>query len=148
MEPYAVQLRTVIAGMYVEMLKAVFTDMGVNYNIRVMPPIRTIHEFLYGTLDVTVSSGNTSGLSAVAYLSKVPLSSHNVMLMGRVNSPLEVMFSALRKNSVTGGVRGFSQKTRFLPNNEVIFVNSREQLLKVLFAGRVDYIMWSSSDQI
>lgn len=54
LEPYVTQRASEISGMYVDMLKVVFSHTGVDYTIRVMPPARMIHEFKTGALDVAV----------------------------------------------------------------------------------------------
>jgi len=141
LEPYATRHDGEISGMYVDLLQAVFRHMGENCIIRVMPPTRMIHEFMSGALDVTVLANNKPTLSRVGYLTKEPLSSDRIVLLGRANNTLKAKVSALPINASIAALRGFSPKLRFLEKHEVILVKSRGQLVKMLLAGRVDYIM-------
>lgn len=61
--------------------------------------------------------------------------------MGRSNSPLEVIASTQRISASIAAIRGYAPELSFLSKRNVELVNSREQLLKMLFFGRVDYIV-------
>jgi len=141
LEPYASQRSGVLSGIYVDILRAVFRDMGENCVIRVMPPARTLHEFMSGDLDVTVFVNNSPMLSRVAHFTRAPLASYRAVLMGREDNSIGEKASALPVSTSIAVIRGFSSTSRFIQGHEVTLVNSREQLLKMLFSGRVDYIL-------
>ena len=94
-----------------------------------------------GALDVTVIAHNKHALSRVAYRTKESLSYDRMALLGRAHSSLKAKAAALPISASIAVIRGFSLKYKLMEKREVTFVNSREQLLKMLFSGRVDYIV-------
>lgn len=145
LEPYATQREGEVSGIHVDLVKAVFRHMGENCIIRVMPVNRVAHELMNGTLDVTVMANAEPLLSKVAYLTKVPLSYGQMALLEQMKNPLTETASVLPENASIGAIFGSFTKSNFLAKYKVTWVNSREQLLKILFADRVQYIMAEES---
>jgi len=141
LEPYAAEREGEVSGMHVDLIKAVFRHMGENYTIRVIPQNRIVHEFVIGALDVTVMANVAPILFRVGYLTKGYLSYDQIALMERWHNPVQVKAPFPTINTSMAVIRGVSPKSKYLERHEVTWVNSREQLLKMLFSGRVKYIV-------
>lgn len=139
--PYASQQGSVISGMYVDMLQTVFDDMGIDYRMRIMPPESTTLEFMNGALDVTISAYKTPALSKAMHFSHEPLSSELVALMGRVQNPSMTKNSEKLKKFSIGAIGAFSPELSVLPKCDVTLASSQDQLLQMLFADKVQYIV-------
>ncbi|MEH6548058.1 MAG: transporter substrate-binding domain-containing protein, partial [Sneathiella sp.] len=141
LEPYVEWRNGEASGMHVDLIKAVFRQMGEDHIIRVMPVNRLAHEFMSGAIDVTVMANIEPILSRVAYLTEGSLSHGQMALLEPLYNPLKVKTSVLPINALIAAIRGISPKIKLLGKHQIIRVNSREQLLKMLFAGRVKYII-------
>jgi len=141
LEPYATQRDGEISGMYVDMLATVLNYSGIDFSIQMMPPARMIHEFQKGSLDVSIFPANKVSFFSEAGQTKEPLHTVRMMLMGRETSSREVSATMQRQSPLIAAIRGFSPEPNILLNSSVKLVGSRDQLLKMLFSGRVDYIV-------
>ncbi len=141
LEPYAAQQEGEISGMYADILGAVFRRAGVGITMWVMPAARLCQEFRKGALDVMVLANCALMAPRIAHMAKEPLNVERMVLMESTNNLRAAEPSTRLINASVAAIRGFSPNLNNIDRKKITLVNSREQLLKMLFANRVDYIV-------
>jgi hypothetical protein len=140
MEPYAVEKGQGYSGIYVDKVRELMDSIGVAYTLRVLPVNRTIHELSRGNIDASIFLKDPGHPSQAFVYSRAPIDLVRFSLMMREGSGRKISMSQLKHMKV-GALKGFLPGHYQLNKEQVWLLDSRDRLLKVLFADRVELIL-------